>query len=70
MSPSKTARKGQPIDRRRLWEDFQADNQTLAIFRVTPDEVERLHTVFMISAFTEKQQLISALHRMRFGRHV
>jgi hypothetical protein len=70
MSPSKNAPATQTIDRRRLWEDFRADNQTLAIFRVTPDEVERLHTVFMISAFTEKQQLISALHRMRLGWHL
>ena len=70
MSPFKNARAAEPNHRRQLWEDFRTDNQTLAIFRVTPDEVDRLHTVFMISGFTEKQQLISALHRMRLGRRL
>ena len=69
MSLSKNADGAQHIDRRRLWEDFRTDNQTLATLRVTPDEVERLHTVFMLSGFTEKQQLISALQLMRLGRH-
>lgn len=59
-----------PADRRKLWEDFRNDQQTHAILRITPDEVERLHTVFMLSRFTEKSQLIDALNRMRYGlRH-
>jgi hypothetical protein len=68
MSPSKNAGAAESNRRRRLWEEFRTDNQTLAILRVTPDEVNRLHTVFMISAITERGQLISALHRMRLGR--
>ena len=69
MSLFKSSNGPEHFDRRRLWEDFRADNQTLAILRVTPDEVERLHTVFMLSGFTEKRQLISALHLMRMGWH-
>ena len=69
MSLFKSAGAAEHTDRRRLWEDFRADDQTLAIFRVTPEEVERLHTVFMLSGFTEKRQLISALHLMRMGWH-
>ena len=56
-------------DRRRLWEDFRNDRQTLAILRITPDEVERLHTVFMLSKITERVQLIDALNRIRCRRH-
>ncbi len=55
--------------RRRLWDDFRNDRQTLAILRVTPDEVERLHTVFMLSRITERRQLIDALNRIRCRRH-
>ena len=56
-------------DRRKLWEDFRSDSQTLAVLRITPDEVQRLHTVFMLSRFTEKRQLIEALNRIRCGWH-
>jgi hypothetical protein len=54
-------------DRRKVWEDFRNDQQTLATLRVTPDEVTRLHTVFMLSRFTERRQLIEALNRIRCG---
>ena len=54
-------------DRRKLWEDFRNDHQTLAILRVTPDEFARLQTVFMLSRFTERRQLIEALNRIRCG---
>jgi hypothetical protein len=54
-------------DRRKVWEEFRNDRQTLAVLRVTSDEVERLHTVFMLSRFTEKRQLIDALNRIRCG---
>jgi hypothetical protein len=56
-----------PKDRRKLWEDFRNDLTTLAVLRVTPDEVERLHTVFMISKMTERHELIAALSRLRYG---
>jgi hypothetical protein len=56
-------------DRRKVWEDFRNDRQTLAVLRITPDEVQRLHTVFMLSRFTEKRQLIDALSRIRCGWH-
>jgi len=58
---------GHPADRRKLWEEFLNDHQTLAVLRVTPDEVSRLHTVFMLSRFTERRQLINALNRIRCG---
>ena len=54
-------------DRRKLWEDFRNDQQTLATLRVTPDEIARLHTVFMLSRFTDKSQLVGALNRIRCG---
>ena len=54
-------------NRRKLWEDFRNDRQTLATLRVTPDEVDRLHTVFMLTRFTERRQLINALNRIRCG---
>jgi hypothetical protein len=56
-----------PTDRRRkVWDDFRNDRKTLAMLRVTPEEVARLHTVFMLSRFTEKRQLIEALNRLRW----
>jgi len=58
---------GHGADRRKLWEEFLSDHQTLAVLRVTPDEVSRLHTVFMLSRFTERRQLINALNRIRCG---
>jgi hypothetical protein len=54
-------------DRRKVWEDFRNDAQTLATLRVTPDEVSRLQRLFMLSRFTERQQLIDALNRIRCG---
>lgn len=54
-------------DRRKVWEDFRNDQQTLAMLRVTPDEVARLQRLFMLSRFTDRQQLISALNRIRCG---
>jgi|HubBroStandDraft_1064217.scaffolds.fasta_scaffold1372350_1 hypothetical protein len=54
-------------DRRKVWEDFRNDEQTLATLRVTPDEVSRLQRLFMLSRFTERQQLIDALNRIRCG---
>ena len=56
-----------PTGRRKLWEDFRNDRQTLATLRVTPEEFERLHTVFMISRITERRELIDALNRLRCG---
>jgi hypothetical protein len=56
-----------PFDRRRLWDEFRNDRKTLAILRVTADEVARLQTVVMLSGFTEKRQLIDALNRIRCG---
>ena len=55
-------------DRRKVWEDFRNDHQTLATLRVTPDEFTRLQTVFMLSRFTERRELIDALNRIRAGR--
>jgi hypothetical protein len=54
-------------DRRRLWEEFRNDRKTLAMLRVTPDEVTRLQHVVMLSGFTEKRQLIDALNKIRCG---
>jgi hypothetical protein len=57
----------QPVDRRKVWDDFRNDHQMLATLRVTPDEVSKLQTVFMLSRFTERQQLIEALNKIRCG---
>jgi hypothetical protein len=54
-------------DRRKVWEDFRNDQQMLATLRVTPDEVARLQRLFLLSRFTDRQQLISALNRIRCG---
>ena len=54
-------------DRRKVWEDFRNDQETLAMLRVTPDEVARLQRLFMLSRFTDRQQLIGALNRIRCG---
>ena len=54
-----------PPDRQRVGEDFSKDRQTLAVLRVTPDEIRRLHTVFMLSRLTERRELIEALNRIR-----
>lgn len=56
-----------PVDRRTVWEQFRNDKKTLAMLRVTPEEVSRLQTVFMLSRFTERHQLIEALNRIRCG---
>ena len=56
-----------PADRRKVWEDFRNDHRTLATLRVTPDEFTRLQTVFMLSRFTERRELIDALNRIRAG---
>jgi hypothetical protein len=52
-------------DRRKVWEEFSKDQQTLELLRITPDEVRRLHTVFMLSRFTERRELLEALNRIR-----
>ncbi len=54
-------------DRRKVWEDFRNDQQMLATLRVTPDEVARLQRLFLLSRFTDRQQLIGALNRIRCG---
>ena len=55
-----------PINRKKVWEDFRKDYKTLAMLRVTPEEVTRLQTVFMLSRFTERRQLIEALNKLRW----
>jgi hypothetical protein len=57
---------GPHAGRRKVWDDFRNDRKTLAMLRVTPEEVARLHTVFMLSRFTERRQLIEALNRLRW----
>jgi hypothetical protein len=54
-------------ERRKLWEEFRNDKKTLAMLRVTAEEVNRLQQVFMLSGFTEKRQLIDALNKIRCG---
>jgi len=54
------------IDRRKVWNDFRNDRKTLTMLRVTPDEVAKLQTVFLLSRFTERRQLIEALNRIRW----
>jgi|HubBroStandDraft_3_1064219.scaffolds.fasta_scaffold1089644_1 hypothetical protein len=54
-------------ERRKLWEEFRNDRKTLAMLRVTAEEVNRLQQVFMLSGFTEKRQLIDALNKIRCG---
>ncbi len=54
-------------DRRKVWEDFRNDQEMLATLRITPDEVARLQRLFLLSRFTDRQQLISALNRIRCG---
>jgi hypothetical protein len=58
-----------PTDRRKLWDDFRNDQKTLTMLRVTPDEVAKLQTVFLLSRFTERRQLIEALNKIRCGWH-
>jgi hypothetical protein len=55
-----------PVDRRKIWQQFCNDKQTLATLRVTPEEVSKLQTVFMLSRYTERRELIEALNRIRF----
>jgi len=55
-----------PVDRKKLWNDFRNDHKTLAMLRVTPEEVSRLQTVFMLSRYTERRELLDALNRLRF----
>jgi len=57
----------QQFDRRKVWEDFRNDQQTLATLRVTPDEVAHLQRFFLLSRITDRQQLIDALNRIRCG---
>jgi hypothetical protein len=54
-----------PLDRQQVWEEFSKDRLTLEVLRITPDEVRRLHTVFMLSRFTERRELLEALNRIR-----
>ncbi len=54
-------------DRRKVWDDFRNDQEMLATLRVTPDEVARLQRLFLLSRFTDRKQLISALNRIRCG---
>jgi len=51
-----------------LWENFRNDRKTLATLRVTPEEFERLHTVFTISRIADRHELIEALNRLRGRR--
>lgn len=55
-----------PSDRRKVWNDFRNDHKTLTMLRVTPEEVARLQTVFLLSRFTERRQLLEALNRIRW----
>lgn len=57
-----------PTGRRKLWENFRNDRKTLATLRVTPEEFERLHTVFTISRIADRHELIEALNRLRGRR--
>lgn len=69
MSLFRTSIPPNVAERRKLWADFRNDPQTLATLRVTPDELQRLHTVFMLSGLTSRSQLIAALNRIRCGWH-
>jgi len=67
MSLFRSSGDAQPVSRRKVWDDFRTDYKTLAMLRVTPEEVARLQTVFMLSRFTERSQLLDALSKIRAG---
>jgi hypothetical protein len=64
MSPS-DSRQGTQPERRKVWDEFCNDQVLLSIMRITPDELSRLHHVFLMSTMREKQDLLNALNRIR-----
>ena len=67
MSPFENAGRATQEDRRRVWEEFCSDQVTLSIMRITPDELARLHNVFLMSGSIEKRELLNALKLIRRG---
>jgi predicted nuclease of restriction endonuclease-like RecB superfamily len=65
MSLSDSSGRGTQEARRKVWEEFTNDQVMLSIMRITPDELARLHNVFLISGIREKQDLFNALNRIR-----
>jgi hypothetical protein len=51
--------------RRKLWADFSRDPQTQAL-QITPEELRRLHTIFMLSGLSTRGELLTALNRIRW----
>ena len=68
MSLLNNAGRSPQEDRRKVWNDFCNDQVMLSIMRITPDELSRLHNVFLMSSMREKQELLNALNRIRRGR--
>jgi len=67
MSPSENEGRASQEERRKLWEEFCNDQVTLAIMKITPDELARLHNVFLMSGYTEKHEILNALKLIRRG---
>jgi len=67
MSPFENMGRGTQEERRKVWEEFTGDQITLSIMKITPDELSRLHNVFLISGSIGKQELLNALKLIRRG---
>lgn len=67
MSSSENAARDPQEERRKLWEEFCNDQVTISIMKITPDELARLHNVFLMSGFTEKHEILGALKLVRRG---
>jgi hypothetical protein len=68
MSPFENVGPTTQEDRRKVWEEFSSDQITLSIMKITPDEMARLHNVFLMSGSVGKQELLNALRLIRRGR--
>lgn len=68
MSPSDNSGRVTQEERHKVWEEFTSDQITLSIMKITPDEIARLHNVFLMSGTVGKQELLNALRLIRRGR--
>jgi len=55
-------------ERRKLWEEFCNDQLTVSIMRITPDEMAKLHNIFLMSSWREKSEILGALRVIRGRR--
>jgi hypothetical protein len=67
MPPSENLGSATQAERRKVWEEFTADQITLSVMKITPDELARLHNVFLMSGSIGKRDLLNALKLIRRG---